>query len=200
MLSSSFDPSPRFDLVLRARIPGPAGIYHVAATKRGLLQIALPGCETREFESLVRQRLRRPARGKSGADPEALLLLVEDLLASWSRRAVERCYEDPLPLDMRGTEFQCRVWSELSRLRPGRVVSYGELAQAIGSPGAARAIGAAMRENPLPIFVPCHRVLARDGLGGFQAGAAVKLELLRREGLALSGLRTALPAELLKGL
>jgi hypothetical protein len=108
MLSSSFDPSPRFDLVLRARIPGPAGIYHVAATKRGLLQIALPGCETREFESLVRQRLRRPARGKSGADPEALLLLVEDLLASWSRRAVERCYEDPLPLDMRGTEFQCR--------------------------------------------------------------------------------------------
>lgn len=65
------------------------------------------------------------------------------------------------------TDFQRRVYDELTRVEPGRPVTYGDLAERIGKPGAARAVGQALRANPLPLVWPCHRVLAADGLGGF---------------------------------
>jgi methylated-DNA-[protein]-cysteine S-methyltransferase len=72
-------------------------------------------------------------------------------------------------------------------VRFGEVVTYGELARRAGKPGAARAIGQAMGRNTLPIFVPCHRVVAADsGLGGFGAGLAWKAGLLRHEGWSVS--------------
>jgi len=86
-------------------------------------------------------------------------------------------------LDMQGTDFQQRVWSELVKVKPGVTLSYGELATRIGSPAASRAVGGAMARNPLPIFVPCHRVLASSGkLGGFTGGLSTKAKLLAHEG------------------
>lgn len=84
----------------------------------------------------------------------------------------------------RGTEFQRRVWSTLRKVKRGRFVTYGELAEMAGNPLAARAVGGAVGRNPMVLFVPCHRVLAVDGLGGFSAGLDAKRNWLRKEGVA----------------
>ena len=88
------------------------------------------------------------------------------------------------PLDLRsGTAFQQAVWRALRRITPGTTRSYAEIARAVGSPAAARAVGQACGANPIPLLVPCHRVLASGGkLGGFSGGLAWKRRLLTVEG------------------
>ena len=88
-----------------------------------------------------------------------------------------------LTLDPRGTPFQLQVWQELRRIPRGQTISYGELARRVGSPKASRAVGQANAANPLPLIVPCHRVIAADGsLGGYSSGLDRKRWLLRHEG------------------
>lgn len=88
-----------------------------------------------------------------------------------------------LPLDLKGTPFQLKVWQELRRIPRGRAISYRELAQRVGSPKAYRAVGQANGRNPIPIIVPCHRVIAADGsLGGYASGLDNKRWLLKHEG------------------
>lgn len=87
-----------------------------------------------------------------------------------------------LQLDPRGTAFQQRVWQELLRIPYGETASYGDIAERIGNPKACRAVGMANRRNPIPIIIPCHRVIGRDGsLTGFGGGLAVKERLLALE-------------------
>ena len=90
-------------------------------------------------------------------------------------------------LDWSGkTEFQKSVWRALRKIRRGRTKSYGEIARAIGKPKAVRAVGGACGANPIPVLVPCHRVLAANGkIGGFSGGLNRKRELLVREGVCL---------------
>jgi O-6-methylguanine DNA methyltransferase len=92
------------------------------------------------------------------------------------------------PLDLSsGTEFQQRVWQQLSLIACGRNLSYSQVAQAIGQPKAVRAVGAACGANPIPVLVPCHRVLASSQeLGGFSGGLEWKRTLLAREGVRLA--------------
>ncbi len=91
-----------------------------------------------------------------------------------------------LPLRPRGTPFQLRVWRALCGIGYGETISYAELAARIGNPAARRAVGAANGRNPLPIVVPCHRVIGRDGsLVGFGGGLQVKRRLLDLESGAL---------------
>jgi methylated-DNA-[protein]-cysteine S-methyltransferase len=88
-----------------------------------------------------------------------------------------------LTLDPRGTPFQLRVWQELRRIPRGQAISYGELARRVGSPKASRAVGQANAVNPIPVIIPCHRVIAADGsLGGYSSGLERKRWLLRHEG------------------
>jgi methylated-DNA-[protein]-cysteine S-methyltransferase len=95
--------------------------------------------------------------------------------------------EFDLPLDLPGTDFQCRVWAELLNIPFGTAISYAELAERIGQPKAARAVGGANGRNPACIVVPCHRVIATDGtLGGFGYGLDTKAWLLRLEGFGRS--------------
>jgi O-6-methylguanine DNA methyltransferase len=96
------------------------------------------------------------------------------------------------PLDWsRSTDFQRRVWTALREIGPGQTRTYAEVAAAICSPGGARAVGSACGANPIPVLVPCHRVLAAHGrLGGFSAGLDWKRALLAREGV-----RAVEPAE-----
>jgi methylated-DNA-[protein]-cysteine S-methyltransferase len=99
-----------------------------------------------------------------------------------------------LPLAPRGTEFQRRVWRALTEIPYGQTLSYGELARRIGKPSASRAVGLANGANPLPIIVPCHRVIGSDGtLTGFGGGLPIKRKLLALEGPAAdeSGPQTA---------
>jgi O-6-methylguanine DNA methyltransferase len=88
-----------------------------------------------------------------------------------------------LPLDMQGTEFQLRVWHELERIPYGETRSYRQIAEAVGAPRAVRAVGAANGANPIPIVVPCHRVIGANGkLVGYGGGLPLKKRLLELEG------------------
>ena len=79
-----------------------------------------------------------------------------------------------LPIELRGTEFQLQVWQALGAIPYGQTLSYGELAEQVGRPGAARAIGGAVGANPLPIVIPCHRVMGKDGsITGYSGGDGV---------------------------
>lgn len=87
-----------------------------------------------------------------------------------------------VPLAPEGTPFQQRVWTELARIPYGTTISYGELARRVGNPNASRAVGAANGKNPIPVIVPCHRVIGSSGrLTGFGGGLDAKRTLLELE-------------------
>ena len=124
-----------------------------------------------------RQQLVAPEKGRAG-----------DVL-----RALQAYFDDPrrLPdvdLQLSGTPFQCRVWQELCSIPVGKIITYGALARRLES--SARAVGNACRRNPVPILVPCHRVVAARGLGGFAGSRrgrliGVKRWLLKHEGVEI---------------
>jgi O-6-methylguanine DNA methyltransferase len=87
-----------------------------------------------------------------------------------------------LSLDLRGTPFQLRVWQALREIPFGEQRTYGQIAASLGQPGASRAVGGANGKNPIPLIVPCHRVVASNGLGGFTGGLEWKECLLAHEG------------------
>jgi methylated-DNA-[protein]-cysteine S-methyltransferase len=102
--------------------------------------------------------------------PQAATLAPRNALAERAARQLERYREDPdaafdLPLAIEGSDFQQRVWQAMCAIPRGRTRTYGELAQELG--GEARAVGQACGDNRLPIVIPCHRVVAAGGLGGF---------------------------------
>jgi AraC family transcriptional regulator of adaptative response/methylated-DNA-[protein]-cysteine methyltransferase len=144
----------------------------VAATEKGVCCLAFG-----EGEAELRARFPRAELVAAGED-------FRDLFAQ-----VVAAVEQPgpgsaaIPLDVKGTAFQQRVWEELRRIPPGETRSYGELAAALGNPKASRAVGGANGANNVAVLIPCHRVIAADGtLGGYAYGLAIKAELLRREG------------------
>src|SRR5665213_4314225 len=97
------------------------------------------------------------------------------------------------PLDLTGTAFQKSVWNALRKISAGKTKSYGEIAAAIGNPKAVRAVGGACGANPVPVLVPCHRVLAANKkLGGFTGGLDWKRSLLAREGIGFVTLNSQL--------
>lgn len=114
-----------------------------------------------------------------------------DRVSERACREIERYLADPdylftVPYRLGGTPFQCRVWREIEKLCPIKTITYGVMAQRLQS--GARAVGGACGANPVPLIVPCHRVLAAAGLGGFMGGKdafplSVKRWLLRHEGL-----------------
>lgn len=92
----------------------------------------------------------------------------------------------------RGPSFDARVWRALGSIPPGELRTYGELAAAVGRPGAARAVGGAVGRNPIPILLPCHRVVgARGQLTGFGPGLGLKVRLLEHEGFVIGPARDA---------
>ena len=93
----------------------------------------------------------------------------------------KKALNQSLPLFFRGTVFQKKVWRYLKKIPYGNTKTYAEVAKAIGSAGAARAVGSACAKNPYLILVPCHRVVAQKGLGGFALGLSVKKILLNHE-------------------
>ena len=89
-----------------------------------------------------------------------------------------------VPLEMNGTSFQRKVWDHLLEIPYGEVISYAQLASRVGSPKGFRAVGAANGKNPIPIIVPCHRVInSGGGLGGYSCGLSYKRRLLELEGV-----------------
>lgn len=128
-------------------------------------------------------RLYLPGEGTPRMMPHETPLLREgreQILAYL--RGERKTFE--LPLAPRGTPFQCAVWEELRRIPYGTTCTYGELAARIGNPRAVRAVGQANHRNPLPIFIPCHRVIGANGaLTGYAGGLELKRSLLELEGI-----------------
>lgn len=150
----------------------------VAATPRGVCFIAF-GNDDAELLA-----------GLTGRFPRATLVPASGDVAELVS-AVVRLVDDPghgteLPLDVRGTAFQQRVWSALTRIEPGETVTYGELARRIGQPSAVRAVAQACGANPIAVAIPCHRVIGADGtLTGYRWGVERKRTLLARERAAV---------------
>lgn len=100
-------------------------------------------------------------------------------------------FDFPLDLSAQGTEFELRVWRALRLIPHGTVVSYGQVAAAVGCANASRAVGGAVGRNPIPIVIPCHRVIGSGGkLTGFGSGLRLKEALLEHEGMKISRART----------
>lgn len=128
------------------------------------------------------------------ADGDSSPRLLQTKIRAWHRvtaKALKKILaggepEEFPPLDLAGTEFQKGVWNALRKIAPGQTKSYGEIAVAIGKPKAVRAVGGACGANPIPVLVPCHRVLAANKkLGGYSGGLDWKRSLLAREGIIL---------------
>ena len=121
-------------------------------------------------------------RRKSGSGSETLRRAAAQVADYFSGRRLSF----DLPLELRGTSFQLRVWQELTRIPFAETRSYGDIAEQIGQPSAYRAVGNANGKNRIPLIVPCHRVLAAGGkLGGFTGGIGLKKRLLAHEAAVL---------------
>ena len=151
-------------------ITTPLGTVLLARTATGLAGAWFEG---QEAHPVVIDAPRR--------DDDALLRDAASQLAAYF--AGQRRHFD-LPLDLRGTEFQRKVWRALLRIDAGQTSSYGAIAREVGSPRAVRAVGGAVGRNPIAVIVPCHRVLGGDGnLTGYAGGLQRKSALLRLEGV-----------------
>lgn len=149
----------------------------VAATEKGLCLVSV-GKSDSELERRLRSQF-----------PSATVTRDDRALAPM-RRSVEKRIggkelDEKLPLDLHGTPFQLSVWKEMLRIPAGSTRSYGEIARRIGRPTAFRAVAQACGANPVPIVVPCHRVVGSGGrLGGYTGGLDRKITLLASEGVS----------------
>lgn len=146
-------------------VPSPLGLFWIGAREGAVTGLRLPG---------------QPAPEGPAEDSPLLRRAKEELLEylSGGRR------EFDLPLAPEGTAFQRQVWQALAAIPYGQTRTYGDLAAALGRPKAVRAVGQANHRNPIPIFLPCHRVVGKDGsLTGYAGGLALKEKLLRLEGI-----------------
>jgi methylated-DNA-[protein]-cysteine S-methyltransferase len=155
--------------ILSARIESPVGTLRLAGGEDGL-------------------RLIEFCRSGDKGPPESASRQDHGLLAEAIRQLhhyfAGKLRDFDLPLRPEGTPFQLRVWAELQRIPYGTTISYRELARRIGNPRASRAVGLANGANPLPIVIPCHRVIGSNGaLVGYGGGLSIKERLLELEGV-----------------
>ncbi len=145
-------------------------VMHIARTERGIRRASL-ACDESEFE-------RELGDARRDASDRILAGAVEQLRAYF--RGDLRAFS--LPLDLQGTDFQRRVWHALLEIPYGETRTYADIARQIRAPKAVRAVGAANGRNPVPVIVPCHRVIQTGGgLGGYTGGLHYKRMLLAIE-------------------
>jgi len=158
----------------------------VAATSQGVCLVRF-GATDSELAGLLRREL-----------PFAVVRREGGAVAEWADAIVAyvdgRASGVEVPLDVRGSCFQRRVWKELAAIPRGETRSYREVARALGMERGARAVARACAANPVPVVVPCHRVIASSGVpGGYNGGGERKLRLLRGEGVDLPGVAAGVP-------
>lgn len=156
--------------MLMTTIPTPIGVFQGYADERGLHRLLFPDSPEPDLPA--------PATTVNSHEHPVFSRTAEQLnqYLLGKRRSFD------LPLCSRGTDFQQRVWDLLSAIPYGKTCSYGELAEKLGNRNKARAVGGAAHVNPLPIVIPCHRLIGTDGrLTGFAGGLRVKRYLLELE-------------------
>ena len=165
-------------VVYYGRLATPVGPLLAAIGDRGVVAVSF-GRSERIFAAALRRR-------------HGARVLRADARLGGVTRQLGQYFRGPrrplaLPVDLRSVSpFQRRVLSAARRIPAGHVASYAEIARRIGQPGASRAVGQALGHNPIPIVIPCHRVVATGGgLGGYTGGTSIKRKLLALEGVAL---------------
>ena len=154
--------------------PCPLGQLLVAVTERGICKVSLGA----GAEALTAEMEAEFAQAERIRDDERLCCWVEKIIAYLEAG------QPPLdlPLDVRATAFQIKVWQQLRQIPLGETRSYSEVAAAIGQPGASRAVARACASNPAALVIPCHRIIRKDkGLGGYRWGIVRKQALLDLE-------------------
>jgi methylated-DNA-[protein]-cysteine S-methyltransferase len=150
--------------------------FYIAATEQGLLAVQWPD---EPFVSLQHWATKHISDAEWVEDPQRLSDYVEQL----QQYLHGERQHFTLPLDLRGTPFRQRVWQALQQIPFGETCSYADIAALIGQPSAVRAVGGALGANPVPLVVPCHRVIGKNGtLTGFGGGLPRKRQLLQLEG------------------
>ena len=158
-----------------AEIDSPLGSLRIAATDIGVVKVSFPGGPRSDFSAWLAQHV-------PGAERVDGLPTLDQAVAELRRYFDGRLREFKVERDLRGSDFQLRVWNRLAEIPYGSTWTYGELARRVGNAGASRAVGAANGANPLPLILPCHRVVASGGkLGGFGGGLDAKRRLLAFE-------------------
>lgn len=162
-------------------LDSPIGFLRAACSERGVCRVVFPReTEHRPLESWIAQHTPKAARLTTNA-------LLERTFTELREYFEGTRHDFTLPLDLRGNTFQRRVWDALAHIPYGQTVSYGGIARRVSTLQAARAVGAACGANPVPIIVPCHRVIGGDGgLHGFGGGLPLKAWLLQHEGVLLN--------------
>lgn len=152
--------------------PSPFGECLLALTDKGICDLIF--VEEGGREKALAQLQKRWARAHLQERPERTAPIVDRIF-----RRLEGDETNPISLYLEGTNFQIKVWEALLRIPSGTMVSYEDLAVSIGMPGAARAVSNAVARNPLPVVIPCHRVIRKMGdFGGYRYGTARKKALL----------------------
>lgn len=155
------------------------GRIYVASTSNGVCKITIPAQTKREFTSWLSRHFPASEIVESTTGNRQII------------NELQRYFDQKLAkfhshVDLIGTDFQTKVWHEVSKIRYGATISYKVLAKRVGKPGAYQGVGRANGSNPLPIIVPCHRVIGEDDkLRGYAAGVKTKEFLLRLEGALL---------------
>jgi O-6-methylguanine DNA methyltransferase len=162
-------------MLATAVVETPIGVLRLAVTQAGVARIGLPRSSGPGFAGWLRTTF-------ADAERTPWLPLVDKLSQELAEYFAGRRREFSLPLDLRGTDFQRAVWREISAIPYGETRTYGGIATSAGNPRAVRAAGTATGNNPVPILIPCHRVIAAQGrLGGFSGGLDAKRRLLALE-------------------
>ncbi|WP_458414566.1 methylated-DNA--[protein]-cysteine S-methyltransferase [Schinkia sp. CFF1] len=150
----------------------------VGTTDKGLCNIEFGGLDDVQ-DKLSSWLKKHSIEGELTYNNEELLPVVQALTEYFNGSTLQKF---DFPIDLHGTPFQQKVWNELLNIQYGTTKSYKEIAEAIETPKAVRAIGTAIGQNPIPIIIPCHRVINSNGkLGGFTGGLDKKLKLLEIE-------------------
>jgi len=158
-------------------VDSPLGAVHVAWDERGIHMVEFRGDEDTFVTSLMR-RLPPAIHPVRGYYPD----IAEQIIAYFARSLTQFS----LPLYLTGTPFQMAVWEAVQQIPYAETRSYEEVAREVGHPAAVRAVGAANARNSVPLIVPCHRVIRKDGgLGGFASGVDIKQWLLDFEARTL---------------
>jgi len=159
----------------------PVGRIYLATTEKG---ICLLSWGYRSGKDFVREVRNHKSEVRTIVkDDSHLTGIKSDIKRYFSGKPVSF---KKYALDLKGTNFQKKVWYALSTIPYGKVLTYKQVSERIGMPEAARAVGGACGANDLPIIIPCHRVIASNGgLGGFSGGLKIKKHLLKLEGIKL---------------
>ncbi len=163
--------------ILTLSIPTPIGRLWLAAGPRGLIRVELPGPNA-ELRMNVWLALHFPASSiRAGVTP-----ILKRAATELQNYFTSGLTDFTVPVALVGTDFQAEVWSDVACIPFGQTRSYREVADGVGRPKAIRAVGSAQSANPVPIIVPCHRVIAANGaLAGYSGGLETKKWLLEHE-------------------